>query len=150
VGDAGSYAEHEGIGVDEASQRFRITDSAGRLQADLAAHEAETFGGLWIEHSLEFKIVVMFTANLEQTIQPYLGKDYMTKEVADIMVRVYDIDRHYEHVKESGAAIVNPPADYPYGERQYTLDDIGGHHWTFSQTIADVDPESWGGILLKD
>jgi len=38
-------------------------------------------------------------------------------------------------------------ADYPYGERQYTVEDPGGHRWTFSQTIADVAPEKWGGAL---
>jgi len=26
---------------------------------------------------------------------------------------------------------------------------FGGHQWTFSQTIADVDPSSWDGILLN-
>lgn len=38
-------------------------------------------------------------------------------------------------------------ADHPYGERQYTVQDLGGHAWTFSQTLADVDPASWGGEL---
>jgi uncharacterized glyoxalase superfamily protein PhnB len=33
------------------------------------------------------------------------------------------------------------------GERQYSAEDLGGHVWTFSQSIADVDPASWGGIL---
>ena len=31
------------------------------------------------------------------------------------------------------------------GERGYTAEDLGGHRWTFSQSIADVAPESWGG-----
>jgi uncharacterized glyoxalase superfamily protein PhnB len=42
---------------------------------------------------------------------------------------------------------VAAPADFPYGERQYTVQDPGGHIWTFSQTIADVDPAAWGGVL---
>ena len=62
-----------------------------------------------------------------------------------LMVRVPDIQRHYERTKESGALILQPPADFPYGERQYTVEDIGGHEWTFSETIADVAPEDWGG-----
>jgi uncharacterized glyoxalase superfamily protein PhnB len=65
-----------------------------------------------------------------------------------VMVRVADIDRHYERAERTGARIVNPPADYPYGERQYTAEDPGGHLWTFSQTIADVDPKTWGGELF--
>ncbi len=66
-----------------------------------------------------------------------------------IMVRVPDVDRHHEHARKSGAQIIAPPADQPYGERQYTAMDLGGHAWTFSQTIADVDPKTWGGVLLE-
>jgi uncharacterized glyoxalase superfamily protein PhnB len=66
-----------------------------------------------------------------------------------VMVRVADVDRHYENAKQAGAQIISPPTDYPYGERQYTADDLGGHRWTFSQTIADVDPETWGGTLFE-
>ncbi len=65
-----------------------------------------------------------------------------------VLVRVPDVDAHHEHAKEAGALIISPPSDYPYGERQYTADDLGGHRWTFSQTIADVDPETWGGTLI--
>jgi uncharacterized glyoxalase superfamily protein PhnB len=67
-----------------------------------------------------------------------------------VMVRVDEIDNHYERVKQAGARIVSAPADYPYGERQYTVEDPGGHHGTFSQTIGDVDPQTWGGILFED
>jgi uncharacterized glyoxalase superfamily protein PhnB len=66
-----------------------------------------------------------------------------------VMVRVADVDNHHEQAKQFGARIVNPPTDYPYGERQYSVEDLGGHQWTFSETIADVDPSSWGGILLN-
>jgi uncharacterized glyoxalase superfamily protein PhnB len=69
--------------------------------------------------------------------------------ISSLMVHVDDIDRHYEHVRESGARIISPPTDYPFGERQYTVEDIGGHCWTFSQTIADVDPRDWGGIPVE-
>ena len=66
---------------------------------------------------------------------------------SSILVHVDDVDNHYERVQESGVRIINPPTDYPFGERQYTVEDIGGHRWTFSQTIADVDLATWGGIL---
>jgi uncharacterized glyoxalase superfamily protein PhnB len=68
---------------------------------------------------------------------------------SSILVHVDDIDIHYEHAKQSGAQIVNPPTDYPFGERQYTVKDIGGHRWTFSQTLADVDPKTWGGLMFE-
>lgn len=57
--------------------------------------------------------------------------------------RVEDVDKHYARALEHGAQIVQQPADYPYGERQYTASDIGGHRWTFSQSIADIDPATW-------
>ncbi|HEX2574578.1 MAG TPA: VOC family protein [Polyangia bacterium] len=62
-----------------------------------------------------------------------------------VMVRVEDADRHHERAKARGARILRPPTDHPYGERQYTAEDPGGHRWTFSQSIADVAPEAWGG-----
>jgi len=66
-----------------------------------------------------------------------------------VLVHVDDADAHHERAKRAGAQILRPPADHPFGERQYTAVDIGGHRWTFSQTIADVDPASWGGIVPK-
>ncbi len=65
-----------------------------------------------------------------------------------VMVRVEDAHAHCEHARAHGARIVSEPADYPYGERQYTAEDPAGHQWTFSQTIADVAPEEWGGISV--
>jgi uncharacterized glyoxalase superfamily protein PhnB len=62
-----------------------------------------------------------------------------------VMVRIEDVDRHYERARQRGARILRPPADYPYGERQYSAEDFAGHRWTFSQSIADVAPEEWGG-----
>jgi uncharacterized glyoxalase superfamily protein PhnB len=65
-----------------------------------------------------------------------------------VLVRVEDVDRHHERAVERGAHILRPPADYPYGERQYTAEDPGGYRWTFSQSIADVAPETWGGTPI--
>jgi len=61
---------------------------------------------------------------------------------SSLLVRVDGIDNHYEHAKQVGARILSPPADYLYGERQYTVEDLAGHRWTFSQTIADIDPKT--------
>ena len=63
-----------------------------------------------------------------------------------LMVRVADADAHFARACEWGARILSSPADYPYGERQYTAEDPGGHRWTFSQSIADLAPEEWGGV----
>jgi uncharacterized glyoxalase superfamily protein PhnB len=66
---------------------------------------------------------------------------------SSVLVRVADADRHHEQAAAYGARILSPPTDYPYGERQYNAEDLGGHRWTFSQSIADVDPVSWGATL---
>ena len=66
-----------------------------------------------------------------------------------VMVRVDDVDAHYAQAVRAGARIVGVPTDYPYGERQYGAIDPGGHAWTFSQSIADSDPASWGGELVN-
>lgn len=65
-----------------------------------------------------------------------------------LMVQVADVDGHYAHAQQAGAQILSPPETYPYGERQYAAADLGGHVWTFSQSVADVAPETWGGQLV--
>jgi uncharacterized glyoxalase superfamily protein PhnB len=62
-----------------------------------------------------------------------------------VMVRVQDANAHCEHARSNGARILQEPQDFPYGERQYTAEDPTGHQWTFSETLADVDPLAWGG-----
>jgi uncharacterized glyoxalase superfamily protein PhnB len=62
-----------------------------------------------------------------------------------VMVRVEDVKAHYDRARRSDVRIVREPTDYPYGERQYNVEDFAGHHWCFSQSIADVDPKEWGG-----
>jgi uncharacterized glyoxalase superfamily protein PhnB len=39
--------------------------------------------------------------------------------------------------------------DFPYGERQYEVEDFAGHPWTFTQMLADVDPADWGGTTVN-
>ncbi len=64
-----------------------------------------------------------------------------------VMVRIEDAHSHCEQARAGGAKILDEPTDHMYGERQYTAEDPWGHQWTFSQTLADVDPADWGGIL---
>ena len=65
-----------------------------------------------------------------------------------VMVRVDDVDAHCERARAHGAQILMEPTDFEYGERQYAAEDPAGHHWTFSETLADVAPEEWGGISV--
>ena len=66
-----------------------------------------------------------------------------------VMVRVEDVDAHYHATVAAGAQVTSEPADHPYGERQYSVSDPVGHRWTFTQSIAEVQPESWGGTTVS-
>lgn len=67
---------------------------------------------------------------------------------SSVMVRVEDARAHCEQARAHGARILMEPTDQMYGERQYAAEDLVGHHWTFTQTLADVDPADWGGQLV--
>ena len=64
-----------------------------------------------------------------------------------VMVRVDDVAAIHRRAADHGARVIEPPTDHAYGERQCTVVDPGGHVWTFSESIADVDPADWGGML---
>ena len=65
-----------------------------------------------------------------------------------VMVRVEDARAHCERARQHGARILMEPTDFEYGERQYSAEDLAGHQWTFSETLADIAPEEWGGITV--
>jgi uncharacterized glyoxalase superfamily protein PhnB len=65
-----------------------------------------------------------------------------------VMVRVDDVDAHYELSRSRGATVIMEPTDFPFGERQYSAEDPAGHQWTFSETLVDVAPEDWGGVSV--
>jgi uncharacterized glyoxalase superfamily protein PhnB len=65
-----------------------------------------------------------------------------------IQVRIEDALAHCERARRHGAIIVTEPTDHMYGERQYNAQDFHGHRWDFTQTITDVEPESWGGTSV--
>lgn len=68
---------------------------------------------------------------------------------ASVTVRVDDARAHCERARAHGARILMEPVDHVYGERQYNAEDLAGHQWTFSETLADVAPEDWGGELRE-
>ncbi len=65
-----------------------------------------------------------------------------------VIVRVEDARAHCERARAHGARILTEPTDFEYGERQYNAEDFAGHQWTFSETLADVAPEQWGGVSV--
>ncbi len=66
-----------------------------------------------------------------------------------LLVRVEDAEATLTRALAHGAKLVRELRDHPYGERQCTVADIGGHRWSFTQSIADVAPEEWGGVSVE-
>ena len=64
-----------------------------------------------------------------------------------LTVFVEDVDSHFERVKSAGAKIVEDLHETIYGERQYGVEDIEGHHWLFARHATDVSPEEWGATV---
>jgi hypothetical protein len=65
-----------------------LQDFAGDLDAELSAKEADTFAGLWIQHTPQFQIIVQFTQDGKETIRPYIENG----PLADIIdVRIADV-----------------------------------------------------------
>ena len=101
-----------------------------RERLRIASHRAQ----MLVDESTSFVVIHAAGAPAETTSH-------------SLMVAVPDVDAHFARAQAEGANILNPPTDYPYGERQYTALDLSGRRWTFSQSIADIDPATWGGLL---
>ncbi len=65
-----------------------------------------------------------------------------------VQVRIEDAFGHCQRARRAGAKILTEPKDHMYGERQYNAEDFFGHRWDFTETLADIDPESWGGTSV--
>ncbi|MGH9380440.1 MAG: VOC family protein [Thermoanaerobaculia bacterium] len=61
-------------------------------------------------------------------------------DTAGVDVLVADVDAHHAHAKAAGADIVYPPADMPYGFREYGARDLEGRLWSFMTPITDIEP----------
>jgi PhnB protein len=74
------------------------------------------------------------------------GQDYRNPKqlgVSTVSLYVYvdDVDKHFRHAVESGAKIIEQPADQFYGDRRYGAEDPEGHVWHFATHVRDVAPE---------
>lgn len=53
------------------------------------------------------------------------------EQSSGLAVIVPDVDAHHDHARAAGATIDAPPADMPYGRREYGARDLEGHRWWF-------------------
>jgi len=66
-----------------------------------------------------------------------------------LTVFVDDVDARFEKAKFAGARIVEELHETCYGERQYGVEDLDGHHRLFSRHARDVSPEEWGATVAR-
>ena len=64
-----------------------------------------------------------------------------------LTIFVDDVAAHFAKAKRSSCKIVEDLHETIYGELQYGVEDVEGHHWLFSQHIRDVNPTEWGAAL---
>ena len=88
---AESYARLIGISVPEALHIYDLQQTAGALNAELMAGEAETFAGLWIEHTPSFKVVIQFTNGAEKYAESYAKGDLA--DVIELRTAMYTYER---------------------------------------------------------
>ena len=66
-----------------------------------------------------------------------------------LTIFVEDVDQHYARTKAAGAMIVEQLHETEYGELQYAVLDLEGHHWLFSRHARDVSPDAWGATVTN-
>ena len=66
----------------------------------------------------------------------YRNPKHLGEATQNLYVRVEDIDRHFERALRAGAVVLERPADQPYGDRRYGVEDPEGHRWYFAQSTS--------------
>jgi len=66
-----------------------------------------------------------------------------------LTIFIEDVETHYEKAKSAGVAILEDLHETVYGELQYAVEDLDGHHWLFSRHARDVSPDQWGATLSR-
>ncbi len=71
------------------------------------------------------------------------------RHTQSLTVFVDDVDSHFARARVAGAKIVEELHETCYGEQQYGVEDLEGHHWLFSRHARDVSPDEWGATLAR-
>lgn len=101
--DASWYANRFNVPLEEALRRLELQESIGELNARLSEQQLTTFAGLWIEHEPDFKVVVAFTENGKETLQPYIH-DQPYEDYVEVRTYRYTL-AELETAQQQGMAI---------------------------------------------
>lgn len=90
--DAEILATETGISVEDAIKRFQPPpEGVGQLGAALEANEAETFAGAFAEHDPDFRFVVLFTRDGEETIRRYVEEGSELAGIVEVREAQYTL-----------------------------------------------------------
>ena len=67
-----------------------------------------------------------------------------------LTVVVDDVDAHLARTRTAGGKIIEDLQETIYGERQYGVEDLGGHQWLFSQHVRNISPVEWGATVAPE
>jgi uncharacterized glyoxalase superfamily protein PhnB len=81
-------------------------------------------------------------------VRPYANtpahQGYRTQSLT---IFIEDVATHFQKTKSADAKIVEDLHETIYGELQYGVEDLDGHHWLFSQHAHDINPDEWGATI---
>jgi uncharacterized glyoxalase superfamily protein PhnB len=61
-----------------------------------------------------------------------------------LTIFVDDVEAQFRRAQSGSAKIVEAINTTAYGEHQFGVEDLEGHHWLFAKHARDVDPSEWG------
>ena len=71
------YAAQFKVNMATACARMALQGTSDGIGTELRNKEADTFAGMWIQHTPEYRFVFSFTRDGEKTLRPYIkGKPY--------------------------------------------------------------------------
>lgn len=125
--DARMYAEQHGVELSEAITRLLMQDTVRELE-NLLYRESDTFGGLWIQHEPEYRVVVAFTKDGEETIARYVQDETLMD-----LIQVRTVEATYGELMKASR------------EADWTVREVGFR----SRTIINV-PENMVEVHTPD
>jgi PhnB protein len=66
----------------------------------------------------------------------YRNPKRLGQATQNLYIRVVNLDKHFQRAVQAGAVVLEKPADQPYGDRRYGVEDPEGHRWYFAESIA--------------
>lgn len=89
--DAQAYAGQFGVSLEEALERLELQGRIGLLGELLEKEVPASFGGLWIEHEPEFRVVTLFTEGAEAEARSMLNEAALGQLAPILEIRRADV-----------------------------------------------------------